>query len=996
MKKRFISALLLAVMLVGLLPLWAFASSDKGCEEHAYDHAYDKVCNNVGCEYEREIRMQSALLLGQSNMAGRGDLDTVSPISDDRIFMMRNDGWVKMQEPIHEGERAAACLGASFANAFVQTFDCQLGLIPSAVGGTSLNDWQVDGTLYNTAVEKAKRAQQTSDICAILWHQGESDQKNENYAKELKVIFDALIEELGLDKDKIVIITGELFGTRSDEVHLAQLESLASEYKNYGVAYSDGLTVFDVTTHFDAPSLRVLGYRYFDIFHRCITGEPYYFDDDPKNYYMEPDLPEFTNPIISENWNDDATGNAISVSGKTVYTANGGEITVGELSGNEKYLNIKTGIKSGSSYGDSFVDFYKTISTGSVVVLEAKFKLGGELNAHIDLFKTIDKNGVAMRTLRVKSNGKLYNMSGSDSDFHDDLGCSLDRDEWTKVRVILDLENNVKNIYVHGKLVLISAINETGMAQTELKRQRIVQFVGTTIGSSELMVDDFACYLGTFDDVKYNIDYLANESFDSLSADTVYTEKTTVDNITVNNVSEKSYIKVLSKDGRDNYLEITRAENKGTYFELNSPAAANARLVFEAELRRGDKSLSADLFKLVMNNSATYNLLYLQNGALCDYVYKDGVGATGEELYTLSKDEWTRVKVVCDLKYNTKDVYINDTLVKTGLAIHESPTADVKMKTCRVIYARGNGTLFVDNVSYYEQERPVDIVAHSLTLAGDIAVNTYLSALKKENANDIVAKFTVDGAVQEYRLSDVEITDGRYKLICKVHSTQMTTDIQLEIYVGGILAVKDTYSVVEYANEILTNDVYVNARPLVKAMLNYGAAAQVYFSEKNNSPSIAENLANASLNDADRAVPEINVQLPQPIFDGDRAYYANSATFVLKDKLTLKIYYEGNSDGCSVTVKTNGTEVDIDGFHMDASADEFAVVIGDILPNCYGVEYTVTLTAKDGGTSTVTLSVNSIIGLIITDSTFEYSDSFRALATALYNYHTCSLAYENA
>lgn len=34
--------------------------------------------------------MKSILLIGQSNMAGRGFLDSVNPIIDERIFMLRN------------------------------------------------------------------------------------------------------------------------------------------------------------------------------------------------------------------------------------------------------------------------------------------------------------------------------------------------------------------------------------------------------------------------------------------------------------------------------------------------------------------------------------------------------------------------------------------------------------------------------------------------------------------------------------------------------------------------------------------------------------------------------------------------------------------------------------------------------------------------------------------------------------------------------------------
>lgn len=227
-------------------------------------------------------KMQSVLLLGQSNMVGGADLGSVDPITDDRLFMMRNGTWVPMQEPIHVNGKIG--LGASFGKAFVESFDVNLGLIPAAKSGTTLADWAVGGELYENAVSMARIALQSSDICAILWHQGEGNQSTPDYAAKLKVILDSMMKDLGLDPGKIVIITGELFGTRSDLVHGPQLKLLEDYYENYGIAQSDGLTVYDVTTHFDGPSLRVFGYRYFAIFYNIITGKEYIYDDNPDNY----------------------------------------------------------------------------------------------------------------------------------------------------------------------------------------------------------------------------------------------------------------------------------------------------------------------------------------------------------------------------------------------------------------------------------------------------------------------------------------------------------------------------------------------------------------------------------------------------------------------------------------------------------------------------------------------------------------------------------------
>ena len=229
-------------------------------------------------------KRQSVLLIGQSNMAGRGDTESVEPIIDDRIFMIRGERFIKMQEPIHfdKPDIAGVGLGASFANAFVETFDCEIGLIPGAFGGTSLFDWRPGGSYYNRALEMALAAQNTSEICAILWHQGESDLDNPDYTRELKKIFDSFIKDLHLDAEKIVIITGELADLYyADYTINKYLMELGSYYENYGVASAENLSAWENYGHFDAPSLRVFGYRYFDIFYNKITGKNYTFNDDP-------------------------------------------------------------------------------------------------------------------------------------------------------------------------------------------------------------------------------------------------------------------------------------------------------------------------------------------------------------------------------------------------------------------------------------------------------------------------------------------------------------------------------------------------------------------------------------------------------------------------------------------------------------------------------------------------------------------------------------------
>ena len=355
MKKivNIISLMLILSMLVASMSA-CFGGNDSNPPEENQGGDNDNIGNNDGNNTDNSTEKeepttyftgkQSVLLIGQSNMAGRGFAEDVEPISDDRITMLdQSNQWVKMQEPIHYDKSAAGVgLAASFAKAFVETFDTELGLIPAAMGGSSISDWEVGGTYYNDAIERAKAAQKDSEICAILWHQGESNRSNHSgYADKLQTILDAMIAELGLDRDKVIIITGELREISTNpsqrETFHAELNKLNDVYKNYGVADADGLTLNSDIIHFDAPSLRVFGYRYFDIFKTLVTGEGYEFVNDPTHYYVGVDKDPNPNnngklDIPSENSGEDfgnkdeVTGTRVEIEGNIVadtYLASG-------------------------------------------------------------------------------------------------------------------------------------------------------------------------------------------------------------------------------------------------------------------------------------------------------------------------------------------------------------------------------------------------------------------------------------------------------------------------------------------------------------------------------------------------------------------------------------------------------------------------------------------------------------------------------------------------
>ena len=220
--------------------------------------------------------MKSVLLIGQSNMAGRGYLHEVTPIYNENIFMLRNGRWQMMTEPIHF-DRSVAGVGpaASFAQAWCNANkNEQIGLIPCAEGGSSIDEWSKESTLFRNAVSEAKFAMENSELIAILWHQGESDgrsKKYKNYYHKLNILVNSFRKELG--DLEVPFIVGGLgnylgksgFGRSCVEYDLINQELLKYVENNRNCYFVTGEKLYPNPDgiHINAESQRRFGIRYF-------------------------------------------------------------------------------------------------------------------------------------------------------------------------------------------------------------------------------------------------------------------------------------------------------------------------------------------------------------------------------------------------------------------------------------------------------------------------------------------------------------------------------------------------------------------------------------------------------------------------------------------------------------------------------------------------------------------------------------------------------------
>lgn len=223
--------------------------------------------------------IKSFLMIGQSNMAGRGFIHEVPPIYNERIQMLRNGRWQMMTEPVnYDRPVSGISLVGSFAEAWSrENQDDRIGLIPCAEGGSTLDEWAVDQPLFRHAITEAKFAMENSELTGILWHQGESDSMNGNYKVYYNKLF-SIVEALRveLNAPDIPFIIGGLgdflgkegFGKYSAEYNFInqELQKFAFEQDNCYFVTAEGLTSNPDGIHIDAISQRKFGLRYFEAF----------------------------------------------------------------------------------------------------------------------------------------------------------------------------------------------------------------------------------------------------------------------------------------------------------------------------------------------------------------------------------------------------------------------------------------------------------------------------------------------------------------------------------------------------------------------------------------------------------------------------------------------------------------------------------------------------------------------------------------------------------
>jgi sialate O-acetylesterase len=245
------------------------------------------------------------IMAGQSNMRGHGY--QVNPYTNSSLIEHGKPGihlynskeeWIQAEEPLHQLymsnrrvhhtlpdptvknpkllEYRGASLGLAFAKHYQNELNIPIGLVASAHGGRSLEDWKrpetinketEDTTLYGAMMARIK---EVGRIAGILWYQGESDTNTVGEATTYETRFrqwlDQVRKDVGFYTLPIVFVQIGAHAIDAEEikrnweiVQLAQFRVMLDQVYTAGVS-SLGCSLDD-RVHLSAVGLKIVGKR---------------------------------------------------------------------------------------------------------------------------------------------------------------------------------------------------------------------------------------------------------------------------------------------------------------------------------------------------------------------------------------------------------------------------------------------------------------------------------------------------------------------------------------------------------------------------------------------------------------------------------------------------------------------------------------------------------------------------------------------------------------
>lgn len=229
------------------------------------------------------------LAFGQSNMEGAGSVPAAEKTGVNARWQVlsavncTNQGrvkgsWYTAVPPLcrcNTGMTPADYFGRTLVDSLPQHI--KVGVINVSVAGCAIEmfdkdkyqayiagqaDWmknianEYGGNPYGALLTLAKQAQKDGVIKGFLLHQGESGSSTGQWANEVKIVYNNLIQDLGLDAAKTPLLAGDLVNSST------MVKNLPNTLPNSYVISSQGLGKNADNLHFSPDGYKEFGKRY--------------------------------------------------------------------------------------------------------------------------------------------------------------------------------------------------------------------------------------------------------------------------------------------------------------------------------------------------------------------------------------------------------------------------------------------------------------------------------------------------------------------------------------------------------------------------------------------------------------------------------------------------------------------------------------------------------------------------------------------------------------
>lgn len=223
------------------------------------------------------------LLIGQSNMAGRGYLtaeDTTGTI--DGVYLLNDKS--KPEPARHPLNRYSTVRkdikmqqigpGGTFGEEMHRKTGRRILLVVNAKGGTSIKEWACGKILYTEAVKRCLEGMKYGKLKGILWLQGCSDSSPKavaEYPSRLVTLASSLRKDLGVEAGEVPFVAGQLPYWRDNSFEFNRMITHISEWiPNSDWVSTEGCTMRKEKDdpHYSREGQFIIGYRFAEKFNK--------------------------------------------------------------------------------------------------------------------------------------------------------------------------------------------------------------------------------------------------------------------------------------------------------------------------------------------------------------------------------------------------------------------------------------------------------------------------------------------------------------------------------------------------------------------------------------------------------------------------------------------------------------------------------------------------------------------------------------------------------